>query len=74
MSLGVGYATGDASAGKAVYDSKCKICYGPRGEGNPGHRECHESRVAEPGVAEAQKVSDDELKKIITEGKGTVRR
>ena len=26
---------GDAQAGKAVYDSKCKICHGANGEGNP---------------------------------------
>ena len=35
MALGVGAAWAGAAEGKATYDSKCKVCHGADGKGNP---------------------------------------
>ena len=73
MSLGVAYAAGDATAGKAVYDSKCKSCHGAMGEGNPVLAKAMKVEFQNLGSPEVQKMSDEDLKKIITDGAGKMR-
>lgn len=57
----------DATAGKAVYASKCKSCHGAEGEGNPA-------------IAKAMKVelkplsaSTADVKDVITKGQGKMK-
>ena len=59
---------GDAQAGKAVFESKCKMCHGADGKGNPVMAKA--MNVAFPDLASqaVQSKSDDALKKQITEG------
>jgi mono/diheme cytochrome c family protein len=73
MSLGVVYAAGDAAAGKAVYDKACKTCHGAAGEGNPVLAKAMNVQIQSLSSPEAQKMSDDELKKVVTDGKGKMR-
>lgn len=61
---------GDAKAGKTVYSHKCQMCHGPDGNGNPGMAAALKVKFLPLGSPEVQKLSDAELKKIITEGKG----
>ena len=70
LSLGVAYAAGDATAGKAVYDRACKTCHGAMGEGNPNIAKAMKVEVADLRSPEVQKMSDDDLKKAVTDGKG----
>ena len=62
-----GFATADDAAGKAIFTSHCAICHGPNGDGNspigktlnvPGFRS-----------AQAQKLTESEVKAIVTSGK-----
>lgn len=59
---------GNADAGKAVYDKKCAACHGKTGEGNPALVKTLKVEFRHLGSAEVQKLTDAELKKIITEG------
>ncbi|MBI4465214.1 MAG: cytochrome c [Acidobacteria bacterium] len=63
-------AAGDAQAGKAVYDSKCKICHAAGGEGNAALAKTLKVEFKALGSKEVQAKSDDDLKKQITEGTG----
>ena len=63
-------AAGDVQAGKAVYDSKCKICHGAEGEGNPAVAKTLKVEFKPLGSKEVQAKSDGEFKKQITEGGG----
>ena len=70
MSLAVAYAAGDATAGKAFFDRACKTCHGAMGDGNPAIAKAMKVELANLGSADVQKMSDDDLKKVVTEGKG----
>ncbi len=63
----------DAKAGKAVYDKACKNCHGADGVPNPAVAKMTKVEMKSLGSPEVQKMSDDELRKIITEGKGKMR-
>ncbi len=63
----------DAAAGKAVYDKKCKMCHGASGEGNAGMAKALNTTIQPLGSEEVQKMSDADLKKIITQGKGKMK-
>ena len=60
----------DAKAGQAIYDRSCKSCHGPDGTGNPSIAKMMKVEMRDLKSSEVQAMSDDELKKIITEGKG----
>ena len=60
---------GNAEAGKAVYDKKCATCHGKLGEGNPNLAKTLKVEFRHLGSKEVQAQSDEELGKIITEGK-----
>jgi mono/diheme cytochrome c family protein len=62
------------SEGKEVYDSKCKACHGAQGQGNPGMAKVLKVEMRAFGSKEVQAQSDADLKKVITEGKGKMKR
>lgn len=59
---------GKAEAGKAVYDKKCASCHAKTGEGNPGIAKALKVELRHLGSKEVQAKSDDELRKLLTEG------
>jgi len=61
----------DATAGKAVYGAKCKACHGAEGEGNPAMAKI--LKVELKPLSESAGMSDADLKKVITEGKGKMK-
>jgi len=63
----------DATAGKAVFDKKCKVCHGAEGQGNPGMAKALKIEFKALGSAEVQKMSDADLKKTITAGMGKMK-
>ncbi|MBI4465215.1 MAG: cytochrome c [Acidobacteria bacterium] len=63
-------AAGDAQAGKAVYDSKCKICHAEGGAGNAALAKSLKVEFKALGSKEIQAKSDADFKKQITEGSG----
>ena len=60
---------GDAAAGKDVYSAKCKTCHGADGAGNAGMAKALKVEFKHLGSAEVQKMSDADLKKVVTAGK-----
>jgi predicted CXXCH cytochrome family protein len=63
----------DAKAGQAVYDKSCKSCHGPDGSANPAIAKMFKVDMRELNSTEVQATSDDDIKKIITGGKGKMR-
>jgi len=63
----------DAEAGKAVYGSKCKICHAADGQGNPSMAKVLKTEIKPLTDPEVQSMSDADIKKIITEGKGKMK-
>jgi len=63
----------DAAAGKAAYDKSCKSCHGPDGAGNPAVAKMMKVDMRDLKSADVQAMSDDDFKKIITEGKGKMK-
>lgn len=59
---------GKADAGKVVFDKRCASCHGKMGEGNPAIAKAMKVEFQALGSKEVQAKSDDELRKIITEG------
>jgi len=73
LALGAVQAFGAAADGKAVFDSKCKVCHAGDGSGNPGMAKALKVTMRPLGSAEVQAKSDAELKKDITEGNGKMK-
>ncbi len=63
----------DATAGKAVFDKSCKSCHGADGSGNPNIAKMMKVEMRPLGSPEVQAQSDDDIKKIVTDGKGKMR-
>jgi mono/diheme cytochrome c family protein len=63
----------DAAAGHATYDKKCKVCHGASGEGNPGMAKALNTTITPLNSPEVQKMSDADLKKVVTSGKGKMK-
>jgi mono/diheme cytochrome c family protein len=63
----------DSAAGKAVYDKSCKSCHGPDGAGNPAIAKMMKVDMKDLKSADVQGMSDDDLKKVITDGKGKMK-
>lgn len=57
----------DASAGKAVFDAKCKGCHGADGEGNPNIAKMMKVEMKPLGSTSA------DVKKVISEGQGKMK-
>jgi mono/diheme cytochrome c family protein len=73
FSVGSAFAAGDATAGKAAYDKACKACHGATGTANPGMAKAMNVDIKDLGSSEVQAMSDADLKKIVTDGKGKMK-
>ena len=60
----------DVSNGKAVYDRACKSCHGADGTPNPAIAKMFKVDMRSLSSSEVQAMSDADMKKIISEGKG----
>lgn len=60
-------------AGRAAYDKSCKSCHGVDGTANPAIAKMMKVDMRNLQSAEVQAASDDEMKKIITDGKGKMK-
>ena len=65
---GQAFADGDATAGKAVFDAKCKMCHGADGKGNAAIAKKMNLTFPDITAKDTQSKSDDVLKKRVTEG------
>jgi len=65
-------AGGDAKAGKATYDSKCKMCHGADGKGNASLAKAMPT-LPDLTTEKTQSKKDAELKKQIEEGGGKMK-
>ena len=63
----------DAKAGQIAYDKSCKTCHGPDGTANPAIAKMMKVDMKDLKSSEAQALSDDDIKKIITGGKEKMR-
>src|SRR5271166_88044 len=62
----------DAAAGKAVY-AKCKTYHGANGEGNPAMAKVFKTEIKPLSDPEVQGMSDADIKKIVSDGKGKMK-
>jgi len=63
----------DAAAGKAAYDKSCKSCHGADGTANPAIAKMMKVDMKDLKSADVQAMSDDDLKKVIADGKGKMK-
>jgi mono/diheme cytochrome c family protein len=63
----------DAATGKAAYDKSCKSCHGPDGAGNPAIAKMFKVEMRDLKSADVQGMSDADLMKIISDGKGKMK-
>src|ERR1700675_2661252 len=63
----------DAKAGKDVYDKSCKSCHGADGTPNPAVAKMMKVEMKDLKSADIQAMSDDDIKKVITGGKGKMK-
>jgi mono/diheme cytochrome c family protein len=63
----------DAAAGKAVYSKKCQSCHAADGNGNANLANVMKVEFKPLSSDEVQKMSDADLKKIITDGMGKMK-
>ncbi len=72
VSAGGAFAA-DAKAGEAVYSKSCKNCHGADGAANPAIAKMMKVDMADLKSPEVQALSDDDIKKVITAGKGKMK-
>jgi len=63
----------DAKAGQPVFEKSCKGCHGADGTANPGVAKMLKAEIPDLKSAAIQGLSDQDLKKIISEGKGKMK-
>jgi mono/diheme cytochrome c family protein len=63
----------DAAAGKTVFDTKCRTCHAADGAGNPGIAKAMNVTMKPLGGEEIQKMSDADIKKVISTGSGKMK-
>jgi mono/diheme cytochrome c family protein len=63
----------DANAGKAVYLKSCKSCHGPDGTPNASVAKMMKVDMKDLKSSDVQAMSDDDLKKVIANGKGKMK-
>jgi mono/diheme cytochrome c family protein len=68
-----GLAFAGAPEGKAVYEAKCQKCHGANGEGKPSVAKMLKVDIKPLSSKEVQAISDADMKKIITAGKGKMK-
>ncbi len=67
---GSAFAAGDAKAGKVVYTRACQKCHGLNGVAMAAIAKALKVEMKAMGSEEVQKLTDEEMTKIIKEGKG----
>jgi mono/diheme cytochrome c family protein len=70
MSAAAACLAADVKAGQAVYEKSCKSCHGVDGTPNPAVAKMMKVEMKDLKSPEVQALSDDDIKKIITAGKG----
>jgi mono/diheme cytochrome c family protein len=60
----------DAKAGKAVYEKRCQSCHGADAKGNPAMVKAMGEKGLNLTTKEIKEAKDDELMKVIIEGRG----
>jgi mono/diheme cytochrome c family protein len=60
-------------ARQAIYDKSCKSCHGADGTPNAAVAKMMKVDMKDLKSPEVQAVSDDDMKKIVTEGKGKMK-
>jgi mono/diheme cytochrome c family protein len=60
----------EAKAGKATYDKLCVSCHGGDGKGNPAMTKVLGEKELNIVTKETSKKKDEELLKVITDGRG----
>ena len=73
FSASLAMAAGDATAGKAIYDKACRSCHGASGAPNPAIAKMMKVEMRDLSSAEVQALTDDAMKKVITEGQGKMK-
>jgi mono/diheme cytochrome c family protein len=63
----------DAKAGQAVYIKSCKTCHGADGTANPAIAKMMKVDIKDLGSADVQAMSDDDIKGVVTAGKGKMK-
>jgi mono/diheme cytochrome c family protein len=63
----------DANAGQAAFAKACKSCHGPDGTPNPAIAKMMKVDMQDLKSAAVQAMSNDDIKKVITDGKGKMR-
>jgi mono/diheme cytochrome c family protein len=63
----------DVAAGKAVYSKKCQSCHAADGNGNATMANALKVEFKPLSSDEVQKMSDADLKKVITSGMGKMK-
>jgi mono/diheme cytochrome c family protein len=63
----------DAKAGQAAYEKSCKGCHGATGSPNPAVAKMLNATIPELSSDAVQSQSDEDLKKVIAEGKGKMK-
>ncbi len=61
----------DVAAGRAVYNTRCKTCHGAEGEGNEAVARALKANIKP--LSESAGMSEADLKKVITGGKGKMK-
>jgi mono/diheme cytochrome c family protein len=61
----------DAKAGQAVYDKSCKSCHGPNGTPSAGMAKM--MSIKDMKSPEIQALSNDDMKTVVTAGKGKMK-
>ncbi len=72
LSATIGWAA-DAKAGKATFDQSCKGCHGADGAGNPAIAKMMKVEMKDLKAPDVQALSDADIKKIVTDGKGKMK-
>jgi len=72
ISAGAGMAA-DAKAGQAAYDKSCKSCHGSDGTPNAAIAKMMKVDMKDLKSAEVQALSDADMKKVISDGKGKMK-
>jgi mono/diheme cytochrome c family protein len=63
----------DAKAGGAAFEKSCKGCHGAAGAPNAAVAKMLNATIPDLSSAEVQGLSDAELVKVVTEGKGRMK-
>src|SRR5574340_112957 len=66
-------AAADTQAGRAGFEKNCRLCHGPQGAGNPAIAKALNAAIPDLGSKEGQSKSDEEIKAVITQGKGKMK-